>query len=135
MASLLSAQHRENLKSKFRDPDKVEQDRQCTYKRKFERRSCNNCCLGKAMSITFSGCIFVALFIQRTKCVRRVVLSSLTCLIVSYFSTSFHKFHDFRKKTSSEHNIFVLIFSANLSQKCTIIKRIRLDIIINVLNP
>jgi len=28
--------------------------------RNIETRSCNNCCSGKAMSITYSGCVFVA---------------------------------------------------------------------------
>jgi hypothetical protein len=41
-----------------------EKDSQCTYKRNSEARSRNHYCRGKAKSITYSECVFVALFIQ-----------------------------------------------------------------------
>jgi hypothetical protein len=50
-----------------------------------EARSSNRCCRRKAISITYSECLFVALFIQRAKDMHRVVLSSMACLIVPYF--------------------------------------------------
>jgi hypothetical protein len=39
------------------------------------------------MSITYSDCVSVALVIQHGKRMRRVILSSLACLVVPYFST------------------------------------------------
>jgi hypothetical protein len=50
-------------------------DRQCMYKRYNEARSCNQCCRGKAISITYSECVSVALFIQHAKCVYHILLS------------------------------------------------------------
>jgi hypothetical protein len=35
-------------------------------------RSCNHCCSGKAVSVTYSECVFVALGIQYAMCVRRI---------------------------------------------------------------
>jgi hypothetical protein len=42
---------------------KKEQNRQCTYKRNIEARSWNHCCRGKAISVTYSECVSVALII------------------------------------------------------------------------
>jgi len=42
---------------------------------------------GKAVSITYSRCVFVALGIQRAMRMRRVILASVTCLPLQYFST------------------------------------------------
>jgi len=38
--------------------------RKYTHKRNIEVRSCNNCCSGKSISITYSECLSVALVIQ-----------------------------------------------------------------------
>jgi hypothetical protein len=47
-----------------------------------EAPSRNHSCTGKAVSITFSECVFVALVIQNAKRVRRILLSSVACLVV-----------------------------------------------------
>jgi hypothetical protein len=91
---------------------KTEQDRQFTYVRNIEARSCNHCCSGKTISITESECVFVALVIQHAMRMRRIILSSLTCLAVPYFSTLPHKRHDFRDYVF-EHKMCVLIFSTS----------------------
>ena len=61
-----------------------------------EVHSCNLCCSGKAISITHPESKFVALSIQNA--MRRIILSSVACPAVQYFSTLSHKWHDFRKK-------------------------------------
>jgi len=49
----------------------------------------NHCCRGKAISITYSECVFVALVTQHEKRMRSVMLS-VTCPAVPYFSALSH---------------------------------------------
>ena len=68
-------------------------------------------CRGKAISITYSVAVFVALVIQHAKRMRRIELSSVAFPGVRHFSTS-HKRHDFRGEGGgTEHKMCVLIFS------------------------
>jgi len=62
-----------------------------------EATSGNHCCRGKAISITYSKYVFVALVIHHAKSTRRVKLS-VACPAQSYFPTLTSKRHDFRKK-------------------------------------
>jgi hypothetical protein len=57
-------------------------------------------------SITYSQCVYVALDIQHAKRMRRVILSSVACLAVPYFSTLSHKRHDFRKNLLNVECLF-----------------------------
>jgi len=72
----------------------------------------HHCCNGNARLITHFGCVPVTLGIWHANCMRRVMLSSVACPAVQYFSTLSHKWHDFRKKKVIEHKMCVLIFSA-----------------------
>ena len=52
------------------------------------------------MSITYSECVAVALVTQHAMRMRCIVLSSVAYPAVPYFSTLYHKRHDFRRKKS-----------------------------------
>jgi hypothetical protein len=84
---------------------------QCTHKRTIEARSRNNCCRGKAISITHSERVSVALVIQHAKRMRRI-MSSVACLALPYFSALSHKRHNFLKKKKLLNIKCALIFSA-----------------------
>ena len=59
-----------------------EQDRQRTYILAMRRFRVTIVAVEKTISITYSECVSVALVIQQC----RVVLSSVTCVVLSYFS-------------------------------------------------
>ena len=53
---------------------------------------------GKAISITYSECVYVALVIQHAKSMRFFILSSVACLAVPHFFTSLIRSTIFRKR-------------------------------------
>ena len=73
-------------------------------------RSCKRCCSGKAVSTTYSQCVFVASCIQHVRRTRRIILSSMACLAVPYFSTLSHKWY-YISENVIERKMCVLIFS------------------------
>jgi hypothetical protein len=94
--------------------DDARQRRQRTYNVTHnEARSRNHCCRGKAISITYSECVSVALVIQHGKRMRCIILESVASLSLPYFSTLPHKRHDFRGEKNIEHKICVFDFLYN----------------------
>ena len=71
-------------------------------------RSCNQCCSGKAMSVTYSESMFVALGIQHA--MRMRMLSSVVSPAVQYCSTLSHKQRDFRKGIVNEYGFVCFDF-------------------------
>jgi hypothetical protein len=59
--------------------------------------SCNHDYSGKAISITNSECVYLALGIHNAMRTR-ATLSSVSCAALQYFSTLSHKLLDFRRK-------------------------------------
>ena len=59
------------------------------YECNIQARSLNNCRLVKAVSITYSECVSVALVIQHTKRMLRI-MSSVARPALQYFTTLFH---------------------------------------------
>jgi len=52
--------------------------------RNIEAHSSKHCRSGKAISITYSECAFIALGIHNEKHMRRILLSSVACLTLQY---------------------------------------------------
>ena len=71
-----------------------------------ESRSCNHCCGGKAVSITYCECVFVALCIQHAMRIRRIIFATVACPSVPYISTLSHKQHDFGKMLLNTKCVF-----------------------------
>ena len=55
------------------------------YDVNIKARSHNHSCRGKAIIITYSERVFVALFIQRAKCMCPIILSFEACLALAKF--------------------------------------------------
>ena len=81
--------------------------------RNIEERSYNHCCSRRAMSVTYSKYVSVALVVQHVKRVRRIVICGLFGL-----TAFFHIFsrHDFREKNIAEHKMcgFDLLYNFRL---------------------
>ena len=74
--------------------------------------------------------MFVALVIQHLKAMHRVLLSSVTCPALQYFSALSPKRFDFRKNIT-QYKMCLFIFSTPLSEICLFLRRIQRDIVIN----
>ena len=87
--------------------------------RNIEGRSRNHCGRETAIRITQSECVPVAFTIQHAMRMRLIILPSMTCPAVPYFSTLSHAQHHFRgKKLSYMKCVFTF---------CTFIRNISLS--------
>jgi len=94
-------------------------------KRNSDMRSCNHCCHGKAINITYSetererACVCVGgggctdLDIQHKKRMR--LIFHVAILALPYVSPLSNKCHHFREGKNPEHKMCVLTFSTNVS--------------------
>ena len=80
-----------------------------------EARWHNHYCCGIALSITYSECVSVALFIRHAMRMCRIILPPAVCLVPTHFPTLSHKLHDFPKRVP-EHKMCVLIFCTNIAR-------------------
>jgi hypothetical protein len=65
----------------------------------------------KAISITYSELVSVALIIQHAKLMSRIIMSSVACLVLQYFSTLSHKRCDFWKKSLNIKLCFSFLYN------------------------
>ena len=98
------------------------QERPCTYKRNFEARSSNTFCRGKAISITYSECMFVALCnpVFKTHALCYIVArgpSGFTIFlhIISY--TALFKKERKKERKKIKH-VFINLFIVKLQNYC-----------------
>jgi hypothetical protein len=71
----------------------------------------NHACRGKAISITYSECVSIALVIQ---CKHNVILLSVACPALSHFYTLSHRWHNDGKKLLNIKCVF--LFSLEFKQ-------------------
>ena len=74
-------------------------------------RSCSNCCSGKAVSITYSECVFVTLGIHRVMQMLHAAIYDLPRPTIFFHFIS--KTTRYSEKKVTEREICVVIFSTN----------------------
>ena len=91
----------------------------------------NHCCRVKAISITYSQCVFVASIIQHAMRTRCVISAAITALR-NIFTFS-HKWRDFQERKLSENKIYVFWISVQICPETVLILRIiKRDMIVYV---
>jgi len=87
--------------------------------RDIEARSFVHCGSGKAISITCSDCVFVALVFWNAIHMHSIVLSPMACVALRHFSTLSHKWRDFREKVMERKMCFDLLCKIGLKYFAT----------------
>ena len=101
------------------------------YEHNIEVHLCIHCCHGRAISISYSEFVFLALVILHAKCISHIIWSSVACLALPHVFTLSHNQHNFWKKFT-DRKACVLIVSVLLSETVLILISIQQDTIINV---
>ena len=70
-------------------------DRHCTHYETLRRVRVTIDAVENKKSIRYSECVFAALVIQYAMRMRCIILSTVACLALPYFSTLFYERHDF----------------------------------------
>jgi len=102
-------------------------------KRTVEVRLSDSCCDGKVVIITYSECVFVTLFIQRAKCMRRVMWSASVCLAVRTFPRCLTKRTIFGENFRTANSFCFLL--QVLSHTFLSLRRVQPDIVIHLPTP
>jgi hypothetical protein len=91
---------------------KVEQERQCTYKRNLRLVRVTTGAVDQQYAVHFLRVFLVSVFRRATR-MRSIKLSYVACPTLPYFSILSHKLHKFRKKVIEviANKMRVLIFS------------------------
>jgi hypothetical protein len=84
------------------DYNGIKKDRQHTCQSNIEELPYTHVCHGKAVSIKYSECVFVALVMQHASAC--AILLSEACSALRELSTLSHKRHDFRENIT-EHKV------------------------------
>jgi hypothetical protein len=80
--------------------------------KKIKQHSEHGKSLKSTICISYSICMFVTFVIKHAKCMPHIILTSVACLALQYFSALSHKRNDFWKKFI-EYKMCVLIFCTN----------------------
>jgi len=81
------------------------------YKHNIVVSSPHYCYRTKAMSVTYSGCVSVALVIQHAKCVCYITLLSVACLSLPLFYTITRTVRFSKKKGFCKNHYFYLPYN------------------------
>jgi hypothetical protein len=94
-----------------------------------DARSRKHCCRGRAISISYSGCVFVALVMQYAKRVSRISICGLSdCTIFFIYNIR----QDFSGRVVEHKKVFYFLYVQNLSEILLFQKRIARDAITNI---
>jgi hypothetical protein len=96
--------------SRWKNPTKKETKHATYVWRNTDVHSRNHWCSGNAISITYFERVSVTLGIQHVKRMLRIILSSVACPAVPYFSTLSHKRHDFWEKVIEHKKCFYFLW-------------------------
>jgi len=105
------------------------QERRCRYEVTLRRRSYNHCLGGKAISVTYSECVFVALGIQHVIPMRHIFVCALPLSTV-FFHIS-HKRKNFSEYVIEHKKCFDFLYEICL-ENFLILRRNERDMIKNV---
>ena len=97
-----------------------------------ETHLCNHCCCRKAISITYTECVYVALVNQPANCIHHITVSYVACLPVLHFCTYLIKGTILGKKHLLTVECVFWFCLQHFYENCLVVKRIQRNIVTNV---